>query len=203
MPEALPPGRAGRLWLVSRVNSTRRSLELLDRKRQLLLAQLTAIVERRAQAAARWRGACAEAETWGVRANALGGASQVGRAGASLAGAARVEVPWRNTMGVVHPGTPTCDLPLLDPAESAAVSAALGPAAAAARAALAAAAEYGSAEEAHRLLAAELVATERRHRTLERHRLPALEETLARLELRLEELEREERVATRWAQLRG
>jgi V/A-type H+/Na+-transporting ATPase subunit D len=202
MPEALPPGRAGRLWLVSRLNSTRRSLELLDRKRQLLLAELTAMVDRRARAAADWRAACAEAERWGARANALAGATEVGRAGASVAGTARVEIPWPNTMGVVHPGRPAPDLPLLDPTEAAATSAAVGPAAAAARDALAAAAEFGSAEEAHRLLAAELAATERRHRTLERHRLPALEEALTRLELRLEELEREERVATRWAQRR-
>jgi V/A-type H+/Na+-transporting ATPase subunit D len=200
VPETLPPGRAGRLWLVSRVSSTRRSMELLDRKRQLLLAELARVVGRRARAAADWRAACAEAERWGRRVDALGGATGVDRAGASVAGTASVEIPWRNIMGVVHPGPPACSLPLLDPTQSAAVSAALGPAAAAARDAIAAAAEYGTAEEAHRLLAGELTSTERRHRTLERHRLPALEEALTRLELRLEELEREERVTTRWAQ---
>ena len=133
MPEAIPPGRAGRLWLVGRVASTRRSLELLDRKRQLLLVELTAMGERRARAAERWRAASAEAERWGARANAVGGAAEVGRATASVAGRAQVDVPWRNTMGVVHPGPPACDLPHLDPIEVAAVTAAVGPAAAAAQ----------------------------------------------------------------------
>jgi V/A-type H+/Na+-transporting ATPase subunit D len=167
------------------------------------LAELVTMVGRQAEAAAAWLAACDEAERWGARANALGGAVEVGRASASVAGTASVEIPWRNTMGVVHPGPPTCELPLLDPTESAAVSGALGPAAAAAREALAAAAEYASTDEAHRLLSAELAATQRRRRILERHRLPALEEALIRLELRLEELEREERVATRWAWGRG
>jgi len=203
VPETPPPGRAGRLWLLGRVNATRRSIELLDRKRQLLRAAMSTLGDRRAQAAARWQAACAETERWGLRADALGGASAVGRAGASVAGTARVDIPWRNTMGVVHPELPNCDLPLIDPIESAAVSGAVGPAAAAAREALAAGADYGSAEEAHRLLAVELAATERRHRALERHRLPALEEALSRLELRLEELEREERVVARWAQRRS
>ena len=36
----------------------------------------------------------------------------------------------------------------------------------------------------------------------ERHRLPALSDALRRLELRLDELEQEERVVTRWARRR-
>jgi vacuolar-type H+-ATPase subunit D/Vma8 len=53
-----------------------------------------------------------------------------------------------------------------------------------------------------RVVNVELRATERRQRAIERHRLPALEEALARLELRLDELERDERVVARWAQQR-
>jgi len=48
MPERVPPGRAGRLWLLGRVASARRSVELLDRKRKLLQredARLTELCE--------------------------------------------------------------------------------------------------------------------------------------------------------------
>jgi vacuolar-type H+-ATPase subunit D/Vma8 len=110
-----------------------------------------------------------------------------------------VEIPWRNTMGVLHPGVPQCSLPLLAPVEAAAANAAVAPAAAAAREALEAAVAYSAAERSYRVLEAELRATDRRRRGIEHHRLPALEEALRRLELRLDELEHEEGVVRRWA----
>ncbi|MGA8296609.1 MAG: V-type ATP synthase subunit D, partial [Acidimicrobiales bacterium] len=53
-----------------------------------------------------------------------------------------------------------------------------------------------------RVLTAELRSTNRRLRTIEHHRIPALEDALRVLNLRLEELEREERVVSRWAMKR-
>lgn len=200
MAEPVPPGRAGRLWLRGRVAFARRSLELLDRKRQLLRRELTGLAQVRQEAHARWVTSCAEAERWGVRAAALGGASDVALAAASVGGEARVEVPWRNTMGVLHPDDPRCMLPSLSPAEGAAGSAAVAPAAAAYREALEAAVAHAATEHSYRLLDAELRATERRRRAIEHRRLPALEEALHRLELRLDEFEREEGVVIRWAQ---
>lgn len=197
--EPVPPGRAGRLWLRGRLASARRSLELLDRKSQLLRRELSGLAQAREEAQRRWTTACAQAQQWGLRATALGGTSDVALAAAALGGRARVELPWRNTMGVIHPGDPRCSLPTLAPTEAAAGNAAVAPAAVAYRQALEAAVTHGATERSYRLLDAELRATERRRLAIEHHRLPALEDALRRLELRLDELEREEGVVVRWA----
>ena len=202
MAESVPPGRAGRLWLRSRVASAQRSLELLERKRQLLMRELSGAAQRRELAEREWAERALEAHTWGLRAAAIGGISDISFVAASCDGKAVVEVPWRNTMGVIHPGQPSCTLPPLAPAATAAASAALGPATAAYRRAVEAAVAYAAADRSFQVLEAELRATERRHRAIERRRLPALVDTLDRLELRLDELEREERVIGRWAKQR-
>ncbi len=202
MAERVPPGRAGRLWLLGRLASARRSVELLDRKRKLLQredARLSALCD---ATRARWETACAEAETWGLRATVLGGASEMALAAAPVAGRARVDLTWRNTMGVPHPDVSRSEPAVIRSADAAAANAAVGPAAAAYRRALEAAVAHAAAEMSRRVVAVELRATERRQRAIERHRLPALEDDLARLELRLDELERDERVVARWAQQR-
>jgi len=202
MAEPVPPGRAGRLWLRSRLASAARSLELLDRKRRLLRRELAGLARLRRETERRWSTSYVAAQRWSVRAAVLGGASDVAVAAAAIGGEASVEIPWRNTMGVAHPGDPRCRLPTLPPAEAAAGNAAVAPAAAACRRALEAAVAHAAVERSYRLLDAELRATERRRRAIEHHRLPALEGALRRLELRLDELEREERVVSRWAQRR-
>lgn len=202
MAERVPPGRAGRLWLLGRLAFARRSLELLDRKHQLLLAELAGLGQRRDRAQRHWLDVSAEAERWALRAAALGGEADVALAGAAIAGRAEVEVPWRNTMGVLHPGEPRCELPELPPAEEAAGNGAIAPAAEAHRAALVAAADYGALDRSYRLLERELAETARRRRGVEQRRIPSLEAALRLLELRLEELEREERVIGRWARTR-
>ncbi len=202
MPEQVPPGRAGRLWLRDRLASARRSMELLDRKRQLLRREQSRLAELREETRRNWVTSCAEAETWGLRAALLGGSSEVVSTGATVAGKARVEIAWRNTMGVRHPEDPHCNLPELGPSEAAAANAAVAPAAASYRRALEAGVAYAVADVSFAVLDEELRATERRHRAIERRRVPSLEEALRRLELRLDEIEREERVVTRWAQRR-
>jgi len=200
--ESVPPGRAGRLWLRSRVASAQRSLELLDRKRRLMMHELSGIARQRELAASDWVTASRDAHTWGLRAAAVGGIADFRFVTASSAGRASVEVPWRNTMGVIHPGQPSCTLPAMTPVVTAAAGAALGPATAAYRRALEAAVAYAAVDRSFRVLEAELRATERRRRAIERRRLPALQDRLHRLELRLDELEREERVIGRWAKQR-
>jgi len=202
MAERVPPGRAGRLWLLGRLASARRSVDLLDRKRKLLQredARLAGLCEETRQ---RWETACADGETWGLRATVLGGASDVAVAAAAVAGRANVDLTWRNTMGVSHPDVARSEPAVLPATEAAAANAAVAPAAAAYRRALQAAVAYAAADMSRRVVNAELRATERRQRAIERHRLPALEEDLARLELRLDELERDERVVARWAHQR-
>lgn len=200
--DLVPPGRAGRLWLHGRLAAARRSVELLDRKRQLLRHEQRRVADLREETRRGWAISCMEAETWGLRAALLGGSSDVARSAITVTGRASVEVAWRNTMGVRHPDDPRCILPTLGPVESAAANGAVVPAAASYRRALEAAVAYAVADTSLALLDLELRATERRLRAIERRRLPLLEEALWRLELRLDELEREERVVTRWAQMR-
>jgi len=177
-------------------------MELLDRKRQLLRFERNRLAELREETHRRWVISCAEAETWGLRASILGGMADVALSGAVVAGRARVEVTWRNTMGVRHPDDPRCALPTLAPVDAAAANSAVAPAAASYRRALEAGVAYAVADTSFALLDVELRATERRLRAIERRRMPLLKEALRRLELHLDELEREERVVTRWAQRR-
>ena len=202
MAERIPPGRAGRLWLRSRLAAAHRSLELLDRKRQLLRREQRRLAKLRQETQGLWVTSCAEAETWGLRAALLGGSSDLDFASASLAGRANAEPVWRSTVGVRHPDDPHCTLPVLGPADSAAANAAIAPAAASYRRALEAATAFAVADASLALIETELRATERRLRAIERRRIPMLEDALHGLELRLDEYEREERIATRWAQRR-
>lgn len=195
----VPPGRAGRLWLRNRSDFARRSLELLDRKQLLLRQELERARAGRDTAREAWTDACLDARQWGLRAELIGGASDVAMAGSGLAGHAQVDVRWRNTMGVTHPDDARLNPAVLAPMQAAATNSALGVAAAAYREALRAAVAFAVIERACDALERELSATQRRRRSIERHRLPALQDALERLELRLDELEREERVVNRWA----
>lgn len=202
MAERIPPGRAGRLWLLARLGAARRGRELLERKRQLLHREqqrLALLADERAHA---WNDACTEAVRWTLRAGILGGTGELQLYGAPLAGRAGVTITWRNTMGVRHPEDARCELPLLPPAAAVAANAALAPAARAQRAALEAAVGAAVAATARRRIEAELAVTQRRVRALERHRIPMLEASLHELLFRLDELEREERVSARWARER-
>lgn len=199
MPLQVPPGRAGRMWLRRRSDFAHRSLELLDRKQLLLRQELGAVRDRRDAAREAWSDACLDARQWGFRAELIGGASDLAMAGSALAGEADVVVTWRNTMGVLHPDEGRCTPAVLAPMQAAATNSAVGIAAAAYRRALEAAVSFAAIERACSALEEEVAATQRRRRSIERHRLPALQEALSRLELRLDELERDERVVTRWA----
>ena len=138
-----------------------------------------------------------------MRAGVLGGSFEMALVGGAVAGRARVTIVRRNTMGVLHPDDAVCEMPELSPSEAAAANAAIGPAAEAHRHALQAAVALAVVRDALRLVEAELEATQRRLRGIERHRVPALEGALHALSLRLDELEREERVVSRWAERRG
>jgi V/A-type H+-transporting ATPase subunit D len=191
-----PPGRAGRLWLLHRIDSGHRGGEVLDQKRQALLreeARLRGEVER---AEAEWRERAAEASAWLRRAAVLGGERALGLACFYAGGSAEVELVWRNTLGVSHPAearlsTGEEKAPFLG-------SPALVPAAEAHRRALEAAGRLGAARASHDRVAAELALTARRLRTIERRWLPEHRDALQTLELRLDEEEREESARVRW-----
>jgi len=200
--ERVPAGRAGRLWLSARIAGARRSLELLDRKRQLLRREHERLARHRLETAEEWARSCAAAEEWALRAAVLGGTAALTPTGDETTGRGQVEITWRSTMGVRHPAEAHCILPKLAPTVAAAANAAVAPAAAAHRRALEAAATHAAVECSFAAIDAELSATDQRVRAIEHRRLPALEETLRSLELHLDELEREERVVSRWARER-
>ena len=98
-----PPGRAGRLWLLHRIDSGRRGGEVLDQKRQALLREEARLRGEAERAEAEWRERAAEAASWLRRAAVLGGERALGLACFYAGGSAEVELVWRNTLGVSHP----------------------------------------------------------------------------------------------------
>lgn len=192
------PGRAGRLWLRQRLAVTRRSAELLDRKLQLLERECVVLRDRCEETARQWALACAAADRWSARTAVLG-AGDVAVAAAGVTGRGRAAVRWADTMGVRRPVEATTDLPPVDPVALAAANGAVAPAWAACRTAVQAAVEHAVADRALHLLEDERQATQHRLRAIEHRRLPALVDELHDLEIRLDELEREEMLMSRWA----
>jgi V/A-type H+-transporting ATPase subunit D len=194
----LPPGRAGRLWLLHRIEAGSRGEDVLEQKRQALVREELRLRDEVELAAAEWRRAADEARRWLRRAALLGGERSLALARFYAAGEAEVEVDWRNTLGVVHPA----EARVVPPTKRTVVRAgtpALEPAAEAHRAAVDAAARHAALSTSHRRIAAELAVTARRLRTIERRWLPEHERALQELELRLDEEEREESGRIRWA----
>lgn len=191
-----PPGRAGRLWLVRRIDSGVRGGDVLDQKRQALLREEARLRREAERAEAMWRERAGEAASWLRRAAVLGGERSLELMSFYAGVSAQIELLWRNTLGVSHPAGARLSLgeekaPFLG-------TAALIPAAAAHRRALEAAALFGAARASHERVAAELALTARRLRTIERRWLPEHREALRALELRLDEDEREELARVRW-----
>jgi V/A-type H+-transporting ATPase subunit D len=178
-------------------------MELLRQKQQLLSREWRRLVDHREETVRAWTEALAEADRWATRSDALGGTMATRLAGAATAGRAEVVITWRNTMGVLHPDKVHVTASTPPPTDVAALNAAVGPSASAHRQALEAAARHAVVESALRAIEIELASTRRRRRAIERHRLPWLEGELHALLLRLDEVEREERLITRWAAQRS
>lgn len=202
MAERVPPGRSGRLWLVAHLASAQRGRDLLDHKHQLLRREH----ERLSVVVATWRKAWDEAlalaQRWSLRAGILGGTAVTALFARAVAGEARVTISYANIMGVSHPDDARCDFPVLARTAGVAANTAFEPAAQAHRDAVTAAVQAAVAETALRRIADELLATRRRLRGIERHRIPALELASRTLQLRLDEIEREEQIVTRMARKR-
>lgn len=190
---AVPPGRAGRLWLQRRLRVARRGAELLDRKLRILQAELDERSTAATRASAEWERCSAEAERWLLRAALLDGRRAV-RLGAD-GQLANVTISYDTTMGVRHPGGAKCAIP--PPATWD------GPAMAGARhahrAALTAAVRYAAAAEALRAIDAEASATRYRLRAVRDRWTPRLEQALTEVTLALEEQELADAVRLRLA----
>lgn len=196
-PLRVPPGRAGRMWLLGRLHSAERGLDLLDRKLRILRREQQRAHQTVEHTAAEWRHLCAEAETWLLRAALLAGQRALRQAMPDEV--ALAQVTWTVVMGVRHPqqAAVRCGLPAPDTATVG--SAALVEAAGAYRDALGAAARHAAADETARRLDAEVDATGRRLRAIEDRWIPRLRTALHRTELDLEELDHAESIRLRWA----
>jgi V/A-type H+/Na+-transporting ATPase subunit D len=190
---AVPPGRAGRLWLTRRLAVARRGADLLDRKLQVLQRELDLRRGAATRAAADWEHCHADAERWLLRAALLGGERVIRLAAAGTF--AEVTISHAATMGVRYPVDATCVTPPPAGGEGPALAAARE----AHRAALAAAVRHAAATEAFRILEAETVATRHRLRAVRDRWIPRLEQALAEVTFALEELERADAARLRLA----
>lgn len=197
------PGRAGRIWLRSHLAVARRSAAMLDRRRQLLLVEAGRRRTAAVKSQAAWEAACADAEVWMRRARPAAGEADIARLTGSVEGKATVRLVWVSVMGVMCADDAVCSLPDAGRVGALGGTAADDVVAVAAGRAVAAAARAAAARQAAAAIEADLLATARRQRMLERRRIPELERELADLELRLDEAERDDRVRSRWIQGRA
>jgi V/A-type H+/Na+-transporting ATPase subunit D len=190
---AVPPGRAGRLWLLRRLETARRGADLLDRKLRILQGELSRLAESAAQSAAEWDRAQAGADRWLLRAGLLDGQRAI-RLSAD-GSFAQVTISYASIMGTRFLAGAACIIP---PA-----AAWDGPVLAAARqahrAALTAAVRHAAASEALRVMEAEALATRYRLRAVKDRWIPRLEQALAEVSLAIEEQERADAARLRLA----
>jgi V/A-type H+-transporting ATPase subunit D len=190
---AVPPGRAGRIWLVRRLETSRRAADLLDRKLRILQSELAALQAAAAETAAQWDRCQAEARTWLLRAALLGGERAVRLAGDGQV--ADVRVSYETTMGIRYPSTAACTVPPTLTWDS--------PVLARARqahcAALAAAARHAAATASVRMVDEEVRVTRYRLRAIQDRWIPGLEQALADVTFAIEELERADAARLRLA----
>jgi len=196
---SIPPGRAGRLFLLAKIGAARRSSELLDQKRQLLMREEARVATLFDSTRDEWDRACGEADEWLARMTLLGGQRELQVLASGREGRAELEVEWKSWMGFEQPAAGRSELPRADPLLDASGNAAGAPAVDAYRRALEAALAHGVAAEARRRVISELSSTRRRLRSITHRRIPALELLLHELELRLDAAELEEHVVSRWA----
>ena len=183
---AVPPGRAGRLWLARRLAVAHRAAGLLDSKLLVLAAELD-----RARAAAErtgreWDAACREAQHRLLRAVLLGGERAVRLAAGGAD--AQVTISYTVTMGARHPAGARCTIGEHKGWDGAAVAAARH----AHRTALAAAVRHAAATAALAVIEAETEATRYRLRAVRDRWIPGLSQALAQVEFALEEMERDD-----------
>ena len=195
MTSTAPANRAARLRLRARLDLTAHAAELLRSKEEALRREHTRLRAHADRTEIDWQQRLAEAETWLLRARALGASSEL----ANLHNGrhpATIDIAWQTSMGVTYPGA--VDTTAAPPPELT-TTAALVPAGAAYRAALEVAAQHAAASAALRRVATELADARRRRRALEHRLLPRLRSQLHRLDLTLDERDRDTALRTQLA----
>lgn len=193
----LPPGRAGRLWLLRRLAVARRGHDVLEQKQVALRRRVDALRDRHLVAAQAWEETARDAETWWQRAALLAGERPLELACSMPRPPAQVRVEWSHALGVVAPAHADVVLPDDAPFPPGG-SVAIQRSADAHRAALEQAAQVGATALALRRTDAELGATTIRLRALERRWIPEHERVLRAVELAIDEADREEASRIRW-----
>jgi len=194
----IPPGRAGRIWLVRRLDIARRGAELLDRKRQALLRRQQHVRKEVAEARREWHDAATQAALWTARASMLDGPCRLDLLARHVDGRASVELSWSNLMGARIPMADDVVLPDVPALSALGGSSAAVITAHACREAARAAVRCAIAERADAELSAELVRAARRLRALQQRWIPQHEAALARLDLVIDENHREQAARVRW-----
>jgi len=183
---AVPPGRAGRLWLDRRLGAARRGADLLDRKLRILSAELVTRSAAAERAGQDWRRLAAEADQALLVAALLGGQRAI-RLAAGDGGAARVRIGYAVTIGVRHPAQARVTPP---PGPPPWASQPVEQARLAHRAALDAAVRCAVAARAAAVIEAETVTTRYRLRAIRDRLIPSLEQARAEVLLAIDEQER-------------
>jgi V/A-type H+/Na+-transporting ATPase subunit D len=198
MPIRVPPGKAGRLWLVARLAVAERGRDLLDRKRRALMVHAQRLSDEADAAERRFADTAAEAALWMGRARLAEGDSRLALLAAHVTGRPSLRIEWRRTMGVEMPEVVELrPAPVPDLAGLGAGTALLR-SADAHRALVEAAAAHAATRTAADRVLAELGVVTRRVRALEQRWIPRQRAALQALELALDEADREEAARIRW-----
>jgi V/A-type H+-transporting ATPase subunit D len=184
---------------VRRLEIARTGAQVLEEKRRALLRELGRIEPLVAEARDDWERSAREAAEWLDRAAVLSGGRRLRLALQHCGTTADLDVRWRNALGVVYPEDPELIVNEAEGVSGIGGSAALPIAVAAHRRALGAAVRYSVIQGAQDRISAELAATGRRLRAIEKRWIPSHEEALYALDLAMDEAEREDAIRTRWA----
>jgi V/A-type H+/Na+-transporting ATPase subunit D len=190
-----PPGRMGRLWVLNRLDLAERGVTLLEQKLYLLIGLHEELQRKAEQCRKNWQRACQAADTWALRAVLVGGQDAIDMAVTTTP--ASVTVRWAVTAGVRYPDVAGCALPPEDDPVVIYPTSGSVQTARAYRAAVVAAAKCAVAQSALRTVEQEVHTTRLRARALTRHWLPLLQQELARIELELEEEDRDGAIRVR------
>jgi len=203
MPLRVPPGRAGRVWLLRRLDTAQRGAELLDRKRQALLAEQARVRREADQAREAWQRSAAAVTCWRARAAILDGEDRLEQLARHVGGRASLQLTAVRLMGAELVEVRDLELPARLPVSALGGSSAAVLLADACREATVAAARLAAASRAESELAVQLASAARRLRALRQRWIPLHEQALAQLELALDESQREQAMRVRWLGERG
>lgn len=194
----IPPGRAGRTWLIGRLEIAERGADLLDRKRQVLLSEQARVRAEAADALRAWNDAARRASLWSDRAVMLDGAARLELLTQHVRGEFSLELSWSMLMGARLPRVEALAIPDPPPLSSLGGGSASVMAARACGDAAHAAVRYAVAQRSEGELADELARAARRLRALRARWIPQHERALASLDLALDENQREQAARVRW-----